>query len=87
MSTTHTARANSHRGLLAGLVALVVFASGAVAMTEKGASAGTGAATTPQSAAVVAVPAGAGIDGPSPGRGDDRRPTAFLRDGRPGGGR
>jgi hypothetical protein len=42
-------RSTPHRGLVAGLVALVGFASGAVAMTASGSSSATTAATQAQS--------------------------------------
>jgi hypothetical protein len=42
MSPSTTARSTSQRGLLAGLLALVLFASSAVAMTAHGTSGPTG---------------------------------------------
>ena len=46
-------RHTPQRGLLAGLVALIVFASGAVAITANGSSTATAGATQTQSARTV----------------------------------
>jgi len=66
MSTTHTARPTSVRGLLAGLLALVAFSSAAVAMTAHGTTAGaSGPAAAPGPAPAVAT--AQVVDGPPGG--------------------
>lgn len=70
-ATRHT----PDRGLWAGLLALVAFASGAVAITANGSPGATGAATPTQSAA----PRSDSREGQR--RDSDRATTVSLRDG------
>jgi hypothetical protein len=67
-------RHTPNRGLLAGLLALVAFASGAVAITAKGSPGAAGAVTTTQSAAA------AGDTRAGQRRDDDGATTVSLRD-------
>jgi hypothetical protein len=74
MSTTQP-RSNSHRGLLAGLLALVLFASTAVAMTARGSAGAT--SNPPLSQADRGRPA----DDPGRTRDGDAARSVVLRDG------
>ena len=61
MSLSHAPRSTSHRGLLAGLLALVLFASTAVAMTANGAGV-TSPPALPRADVGAAAPGGAVAD-------------------------
>jgi hypothetical protein len=81
-------RSTPHRGLLAGLLALVVFASGAVALAAHGTPGATGAGA--QSATTAAASAATGDrdrDGDRFGDGDGARGRRQSLVGRGGRGR